>query len=387
MSLLDQAIQSLYEDAEVRSDLNDDDADRLLHWGSEQIRRIAETQPQVSQSVAKFVRDLLRQINRFAGRIQHVDDPSTQTNVREIVNAGQALGWTLAPADVLSVLDYYHPDARSVLEGVLRVVENAPFIPPVFAQAETEEEALVERAEQDFSGLVGFFGLPPSDPAPVVDASAQTESAPASAPTDENPVIEDSNKKSQGFSTKTTTDEDTSPEAHAETSEPLPTKAVQDFSNLTDFFAPATPEASAASAEPEIEETPPVKPAQDFSSLRDFFTTETTDAQPSITPEVEEKPSDPPSYEDENQTQPRDVSTPDEPTSSTKQGFDFRSTPQQLDDDAVGEKSASEPVVDETETQDETPSSKTRVNFDLFDLDDEIFDPFDDGPDAPHKKE
>jgi hypothetical protein len=70
MSRAETALMSLYEDASLRGDLIDSDADRLLKWAEAQIVRLDAESPDDAAFEAGIdaLRGLVKTMNRFAGR-------------------------------------------------------------------------------------------------------------------------------------------------------------------------------------------------------------------------------------------------------------------------------------------------------------------------------
>lgn len=65
---IDAERQQIYESAPLRDDLNDPEAEVLLQWGERQVERMANLFPNEFEQKCRFMRQLIKNINRFVGQ-------------------------------------------------------------------------------------------------------------------------------------------------------------------------------------------------------------------------------------------------------------------------------------------------------------------------------
>lgn len=83
---IDSHRQRLYESTSLRDDLNDDAATVLLRWGEEQVQALGQridNEEQFEQQ-ARFLRQLMKQINRFVGQREFNDHAGQQKYMDKI---------------------------------------------------------------------------------------------------------------------------------------------------------------------------------------------------------------------------------------------------------------------------------------------------------------
>jgi hypothetical protein len=70
MSRVEDAQMRLYEDADLRDELTDDEAEKLLHWAESELARLDAAAPDDESFEAQVdtLMKLLKQMNRYAGR-------------------------------------------------------------------------------------------------------------------------------------------------------------------------------------------------------------------------------------------------------------------------------------------------------------------------------
>lgn len=97
MSQADRAIESLYEDANLREELVDSEARLLLQWGEQRIGDLARRNLPDAQfdEALDHLRQLLKRINRYIGRRATMTPDEQQSWLSRIVESANALGYNV----------------------------------------------------------------------------------------------------------------------------------------------------------------------------------------------------------------------------------------------------------------------------------------------------
>jgi hypothetical protein len=112
--------EHLYESASLRDDLNDDEATVLLKWGEEQIERIAKDFPDEFEPKCRFLRQLLKNINRFVGQREFNELEGQQQYMSKVSMYLPPLGWeSIDEEQLFSVLSEDKADMSSNLRAIL----------------------------------------------------------------------------------------------------------------------------------------------------------------------------------------------------------------------------------------------------------------------------
>lgn len=77
--------ERLYESASLREDLNDDEATVLLKWGEDQVRRLATQYEADFEQQCRFLRQLIKNINRFVGQREFEDEAGQAQYLAKVV--------------------------------------------------------------------------------------------------------------------------------------------------------------------------------------------------------------------------------------------------------------------------------------------------------------
>lgn len=93
--------QRLYESSSLRDDLNDAEATTLLEWGETQIERLAKKYPDEFEEKARFLRQLLKHINRFVGQREFNEMDGQREYMSKVSMYLQPLGWDDVTEDKL----------------------------------------------------------------------------------------------------------------------------------------------------------------------------------------------------------------------------------------------------------------------------------------------
>jgi hypothetical protein len=155
---LEQEIQRLYESSAVRDDLNDSEAQVLLQWGEAYLRQCAieTTSDEEFEQRSKYMRQLMKGINRFVGQREFMD------SMREFEQLNKVMKWLphtglgdVNQAQVAVNLPEDKSDMRANLDAILEML--TPGKSPFASQAAPEA---------------------PSHAADVQDAPTQTDETP-----------------------------------------------------------------------------------------------------------------------------------------------------------------------------------------------------------------
>lgn len=94
MSRADDAVMRLYENADLRDELTDDEAEALLTWAESEIARIDQSAPDDAafEAQAEALMDMLKSANRFAGRQGQLSAQAADPLPASIAAGAAALG-------------------------------------------------------------------------------------------------------------------------------------------------------------------------------------------------------------------------------------------------------------------------------------------------------
>lgn len=196
MAQAEQALQRLYEDADLRGDLRDSEAESLLKWAEEQVTRLAEQVTDETQFEAQFdvLRGMLKDMNRLVGRRAEMDADTQAAKLGEITAAAQALG---APVTVQAQTppDFQAMDDSTALNTLIGMIS------PTAAQATpapTESFSAPAPAPAPVQPSPDVPDAPAPAPAPFIRSDAP---APVPAPADSMSIPAPSVENAEGDTT------------------------------------------------------------------------------------------------------------------------------------------------------------------------------------------
>jgi len=153
--------QSLYEDADLREDLTDEEAAPLFEWASGMAHELeaAGANEEEFEAKTKQLRQLIKKVNRFVGQRSYVEADAHQQQLDDLRAAAQTLG--LAPPDEPITASAAQPSAY--MGALLTQLKPEKAVPAQAAQQETPapetpaqkaptEEPPAEEAGSDFRG-------------------------------------------------------------------------------------------------------------------------------------------------------------------------------------------------------------------------------------------
>jgi hypothetical protein len=123
--------EKLYESASLRDDLNDAEATVLLQWGEKQVEVMANRFPNDFEQKARFLRQLIKNINRFVGQREFNEMDGQQKYMENVVKYLQPLGYITTQDELFAALPEDKTHMMANLKAILNVltpelVESAP---------------------------------------------------------------------------------------------------------------------------------------------------------------------------------------------------------------------------------------------------------------------
>ena len=111
--------ERLYESSSLRDDLNDAEATVLLEWGESQLQRLANEFPDEFEAKARFLRQLLKNINRFVGQREFNEMEGQLKYMSKVSMYLEPLGWNnVSSNDIFAEL----PDDKANMTGNLLAI-------------------------------------------------------------------------------------------------------------------------------------------------------------------------------------------------------------------------------------------------------------------------
>jgi hypothetical protein len=115
--------EHLYESTSLRDDLNDDEATILLKWGEGQVEQIAQDFSDGFEQKCRFLRQLIKNINRFVGQREFNEYEGQQKYMKKISMYLPQLGWeAITEEQLFSVLPEDKADMNSNLQAILELL-------------------------------------------------------------------------------------------------------------------------------------------------------------------------------------------------------------------------------------------------------------------------
>ena len=135
-SRVEAAIQSFYEDADLRGELTDDEANVLLRWAETELSKVdaASADDAAFEAATDTLSSLIKSINRFIGRRGYSTPEEQAAGFAKISAHAKALGYPL-PADAFTASFDAQAAADNItaLQALLSDIEHSAA--PVAAQA------------------------------------------------------------------------------------------------------------------------------------------------------------------------------------------------------------------------------------------------------------
>lgn len=133
---------SLYDSAALRDDLNDAEATILLLWGEGQVARVAQDYPNEFEQKNRFLRQLIKGINRFVGQREFNEIEGQKEYLSKVTLYFQHLGWGHITEDaIFAALPADKKDMLGTLRAILNLLSPAPDAAPAVPPAMTSPDA------------------------------------------------------------------------------------------------------------------------------------------------------------------------------------------------------------------------------------------------------
>lgn len=131
MSRAENALMRLYEDADLRGELTDDEADQMLKWAEGELTRLdaSGVDDSAFESQVETLLNMLKKINRFAGRQGQFSAQANDQTPAAIAALATELGH---PASTEQVAAAGTGDPSGTLTALIHLMSAAPAqsIPP-----------------------------------------------------------------------------------------------------------------------------------------------------------------------------------------------------------------------------------------------------------------
>lgn len=136
--------ERLYESSSLRDDLNDAEATILLEWGESQLQRLAEEFPDEFEAKARFLRQLLKNINRFVGQREFNKMDGQLKYMSKVSMYLEPLGWeNVSSDDLFAELPEDKANMSGNLLAIIRVLSpKAETTLPVETSPTDEAQAI-----------------------------------------------------------------------------------------------------------------------------------------------------------------------------------------------------------------------------------------------------
>lgn len=120
----ERGVQSLYEEADVRDELTDDEAQALFQWAEEQVARLAaeELDDETFDTAVAHLRRLMRGMNRFAARQADMTFDDQQAMLGKMQVSASAIGLTAQAAFSAQSADPY--DVAANLRAIIATFDS-----------------------------------------------------------------------------------------------------------------------------------------------------------------------------------------------------------------------------------------------------------------------
>ncbi len=158
---IDAERQRLYESASLRDDLDDTHATTLLQWGEQQVERLAAEYPEDFEQKARFLRQLLKNINRFVGQRQYNDEAGQRKYMEKVSKYMEPLGFGgMSAEELLAQLPAEKEDHASNLQAIFNTLNTED----TAAQPAPDEPSMPKNPLQQAFNLGKQTALPLENP-------------------------------------------------------------------------------------------------------------------------------------------------------------------------------------------------------------------------------
>jgi hypothetical protein len=129
MSRVEAALMRLYEHADLRDELTDDEAEKLFRWAEAELTRLDAASPDDAafEARADTLMKLLKQMNRYAGRQGQLAAQGATEAPGRIAALASELGHT---SDAAHIADAATGDPTSTIEALTSLMNTQSDQPP-----------------------------------------------------------------------------------------------------------------------------------------------------------------------------------------------------------------------------------------------------------------
>lgn len=127
MSRAESALEALYEDASLRDELRDDEANELLKWAESELVKLDESgaDDEAFEEKVGQLRRLIRGMNRFVGRRAEISAQADDQTLVKMSEQADALGYTLSPEQLVQYgAKQALMDGVSAIQGLTRLISG-----------------------------------------------------------------------------------------------------------------------------------------------------------------------------------------------------------------------------------------------------------------------
>lgn len=159
--------ERLYESASLRDDLNDPEAEVLLKWGEAQVERIALEYPHDFEQSCRFMRQVLKNINRFVGQREFNEREGQAEYLGKVTMYFPKLAWEhITEEQLFAAMPEDKTDMAGTLNAILNLLTppNASTASPESLPPNTESAALADNPPDaaSMSTSIDLVENPPS---------------------------------------------------------------------------------------------------------------------------------------------------------------------------------------------------------------------------------
>jgi hypothetical protein len=178
---LSNAQSALYENEALREDLNDDEAERLLAWGAEQLAVLAHKvnadgadDEEAWESAQKTVRTALKSLDKLVGARPNLDEETLTAYEARLAQCAPDLGVHLSAEQIHAALPEAVDDMPSALNNLLALFGTGQSATPTDDVPPAPSDTPVSPAPPDAPASAPTDNL---DPSPSPEAPASPENA------------------------------------------------------------------------------------------------------------------------------------------------------------------------------------------------------------------
>jgi hypothetical protein len=132
--ILEQEKQRIWESAPLRDDIDDSAAELLLKWGEEQVDTMAKRFPDNFEQNCRFLRQLIKSINRFVGQRQFLNTPELYDKyMSKLMLWLPKLGYDVTQEQIEAAL----PDDKANFDANISAIIHVITPPPMTADTAT----------------------------------------------------------------------------------------------------------------------------------------------------------------------------------------------------------------------------------------------------------